>query len=67
MVASVVVRAAEVIAKGSGVPLWQRRSAWATVGVDGVTPSSAKRGLREAIIQPFVTLIMSELLTQRAS
>ena len=49
MVASVVVRAAGVIAKGSGVPLWQRRSARATVGVDGVTPSSAKRGLREAI------------------
>ena len=49
MVASVVVRAAEVIAKGSGVPLWQRRSARATVGVDGVAPSTRKRGMREAI------------------
>ena len=49
MVASVVVRAAEVIAKGSGVPLWQRQSARAMVGVDGVTPSTRKRGMREAV------------------
>ena len=49
MVASVVVRAAEVIAKVSGVPLWQWRSAHAPVGVDGVTPSTRKRGMREAI------------------
>ena len=59
MVASVVVRAAEVIAKGSGVPLWQRRSAQATVGVDGVTPSSAKRACGKR--STFCHAIMSEL------
>ena len=61
MVASVVVRAAEVIAKGSGVPLWQRRSARAMVGVDGVTPSTRKRACGKRS-----TFCHVELLTQRA-
>ena len=64
--ASVVVRAAEVIAKGSGVPLWQRRSARAMVAGGSRRSHAIDEEARLAgSDQPFVTL-MNQLLRQRA-
>ena len=74
MVASVVVRAAEVIAKGSGVPLWHSRGAKMEKARSRKRAGDGGSGGSHAIFgevrlagsdQPFVTL-MNELLTQRA-
>ena len=67
LVASVVVKVAEVIAKGSGVPLWSSGEArgrrWERGQSHAIDEEPTDEARHAGCDQPFVTL-MSQLLTQ---